>query len=218
MAPLRFLCFPLIPSVSLSSPLPPLSPPLSLNSPRLCPPLSLALPSPSSYSLPSLPLPSLPSSSSSSSSPLPSPPSPLPPSLTSLPPFTLLYLPPAPFHSPLSDVDPDDDNEQWFKAACYRCLIYMGDAGMRSVVFGPAVMSPSKGKKTTSTASLPNYIAPFLVHPLWYPQRSWVSLGRYGGMKSSCPQNTKWLPLGNRFQSRDSLDSLYVNPTIDTPT
>ena len=35
---------------------------------------------------------------------------------------------PSPF-PPSSDVDPDDENEQWFKAACYRCLIYMGDAG-----------------------------------------------------------------------------------------
>ena len=223
MAPLRFLSaslsFPPSPSLSLSLPSHPLSPslhplsspPLSLSSLSLpslspAPPLSLLSPP---LSLSSLPLPSL--------SPLPPPP-PLSPPLFPTPPLSSPLdspLPPPPLHSPLSDVDPDDDNEQWFKAACYRCLIYMGDAGMPSVVFGPAVMSPSMGKKTTSTPPLPNYIciAPFLVHPQWYPQRSWVSLGRYEGMKSSCPHNTKWLPLGNRFQSRDGLDSPHVSPT-----
>lgn len=208
------LSFPLIPSLSLFSSLPPFSTPLSLTSPPVFP-----------SSLPAPPLPLLsPPLSLPSPSPSPPYPSPLSP-LSLLPlPFSLppllsspldSPLPPPPLHSPLSDVDPDDDNEQWFKAACYRCLIYMGDAGMPSVVFGPAVMSPTMGKKTTSTPPLPNYIciAPFLVHPQWYPQRSWVSLGRYEGMKSSCPHNTKWLPLGNRFQSRDGLDSPHVSPT-----
>ena len=28
-----------------------------------------------------------------------------------------------------ADLDPDDENGQWLKTACYRCLIHMGDAG-----------------------------------------------------------------------------------------
>jgi hypothetical protein len=27
-----------------------------------------------------------------------------------------------------TDLDPDDENGQWLKTACYRCLIHMGDA------------------------------------------------------------------------------------------
>lgn len=167
MALLRFLSaslsFPPSPSFPLSLPSQPLSPSLH---PLSSPPLSLPLPSPS-YPLPSpspLPLPLLPTPPLSLPSPSSPSPFPSPPLLSS--PLDS-PLPPPPLHSPLSDVDPDDDNEQWFKAACYRCLIYMGDAGMPSVVFGPAVMSPSMGKKTTSTPPLPNYIciAPFLVHP-----------------------------------------------------
>ena len=154
--PSHSLPLPLFLSPSLLNPsLPHFTPCLPLLSPCPSPPP----PIPSPLPLPLLPTPPLSLPSPSSPSPFPSPP------LLSSPLDS--PLPPPPLHSPLSDVDPDDDNEQWFKAACYRCLIYMGDAGMPSVVFGPAVMSPSMGKKTTSTPPLPNYIciAPFLVHP-----------------------------------------------------
>ena len=34
------------------------------------------------------------------------------------------------------DVDPDEEHAQWIKAACYRCLLYMGDLGTLVYVFG----------------------------------------------------------------------------------